>query len=194
VRRSSASVACSREPCIRDGVHIGDILDVAAPRGSFILEPGSGPVILLSAGVGATPVLAMLHALAATMSPREVWWIHGAYGSRRASGCRGGACLSRSVAQQPPPHPLQLAGCRGPASCRFRRSRGTSSGGHQVLLAAMRPAGGDPTHALFAHQSHFRATPPPHARSCRASSIAKAGISIIALRYRTSRHANKNDR
>jgi MOSC domain-containing protein YiiM/ferredoxin-NADP reductase len=63
---------------ISDGVHIGDILDVAAPRGSFILEPGAGPVVLLSAGVGATPVLAMLHALAATMSAREVWWIHGA--------------------------------------------------------------------------------------------------------------------
>ncbi len=35
-------------------------------------------MILLSAGVGATPVLAMLHALAAEASPREVWWIYGA--------------------------------------------------------------------------------------------------------------------
>jgi ferredoxin-NADP reductase/MOSC domain-containing protein YiiM len=64
---------------IRDGVQIGDILDVAAPRGSFVLEPGDGPVILLSAGIGATPMLAMLHALAAVMSLREVWWIHGAH-------------------------------------------------------------------------------------------------------------------
>jgi ferredoxin-NADP reductase len=64
---------------IRDGVQIGDILDVTAPRGSFVLQPGSGPVVLLSAGIGATPVLAMLHALAAEMSPREVWWIHGAH-------------------------------------------------------------------------------------------------------------------
>ncbi|WP_216849875.1 MOSC and FAD-binding oxidoreductase domain-containing protein [Acidisoma sp. L85] len=64
---------------IRDGVQIGDILDVTAPRGSFVLQPGSGPVVLLSAGIGATPVLAMLHALAAVMSPREVWWIHGAH-------------------------------------------------------------------------------------------------------------------
>jgi ferredoxin-NADP reductase len=63
---------------IRSAVQIGDILDVAAPRGNFVLEPGSGPVILLSAGIGATPVLAMLHALAAMQSPREVWWIHGA--------------------------------------------------------------------------------------------------------------------
>ena len=64
---------------IRDGVQIGDILDAAAPRGNFVLGPGGGPVILLSAGIGATPVLAMLHALAAAMSPREVWWIHGAH-------------------------------------------------------------------------------------------------------------------
>jgi ferredoxin-NADP reductase len=43
------------------------------------LRPGDGPVVLLSAGVGATPVLAMLHALAAGASPREVWWIYGAH-------------------------------------------------------------------------------------------------------------------
>src|SRR5271167_954640 len=59
-------------------VRPGDILDVSAPRGSFTLRPGDGPVVLLSAGVGATPVLAMLHALAAGASSREVWWIYGA--------------------------------------------------------------------------------------------------------------------
>ena len=64
---------------IRDLVQIGDIVDVSAPHGSFILEPGDGPVVLLSAGIGATPVLAMLHALAAAVSPREVWWTHGAH-------------------------------------------------------------------------------------------------------------------
>jgi len=36
-----------------------------APRGSFLLRSGERPVALLSAGIGATPVLAMLHALAA---------------------------------------------------------------------------------------------------------------------------------
>jgi MOSC domain-containing protein YiiM/ferredoxin-NADP reductase len=59
-------------------VQIGDLLEVSAPRGNFTLRPGDGPVILLSAGIGLTPVLAMLHALAAGPSPREVWWIHGA--------------------------------------------------------------------------------------------------------------------
>ncbi|MER8692898.1 MOSC and FAD-binding oxidoreductase domain-containing protein [Mesorhizobium opportunistum] len=63
---------------IDDQVEMGDVLDVSAPRGSFTLRPGDGPIVLLSAGVGATPVIAMLHALAATGSTREVWWLHGA--------------------------------------------------------------------------------------------------------------------
>jgi len=59
-------------------VRTGDRLDVSTPRGSFVLQPGDGPVVLLSAGIGATPVLAMLHALVASASAREVWWLHGA--------------------------------------------------------------------------------------------------------------------
>ncbi|MBV8744387.1 MAG: MOSC domain-containing protein [Xanthobacteraceae bacterium] len=56
----------------------GDVLDVSAPRGSFTLQSGEGPVVLLSAGIGATPVLSMLHALAASRSARQVWWLYGA--------------------------------------------------------------------------------------------------------------------
>ncbi|MFZ0283807.1 MAG: MOSC and FAD-binding oxidoreductase domain-containing protein [Terriglobales bacterium] len=56
----------------------GDLVDVSAPRGSFTLRPGQNPVVLLSAGVGATPVMSMLHALAAEKSQREIWWIYGA--------------------------------------------------------------------------------------------------------------------
>jgi hypothetical protein len=37
--------------------------------------------VLISAGVGATPVLAMLHSLAAADSARQVWWLHGARNS-----------------------------------------------------------------------------------------------------------------
>jgi ferredoxin-NADP reductase len=56
----------------------GDVLDVSAPRGSFTLRPRENPVVLLSAGVGATPVMSMLHALAAERSQRQIWWIYGA--------------------------------------------------------------------------------------------------------------------
>jgi ferredoxin-NADP reductase/MOSC domain-containing protein YiiM len=59
-------------------VKAGDVLDVAAPRGSFVLRDSDRPVVLISAGVGATPVLAMLHALVRAHSGRPVWWVHGA--------------------------------------------------------------------------------------------------------------------
>lgn len=59
----------------------GDRIDVAAPRGTFFLAEGDTPVILLSAGVGVTPVLAMLHSLADAGSGRQVWWLHGARNS-----------------------------------------------------------------------------------------------------------------
>jgi ferredoxin-NADP reductase/MOSC domain-containing protein YiiM/ferredoxin len=79
-------IAVKRE---RDGIasgylheraKIGDMLEVFAPRGSFVLEPEASPVVLVSAGVGITPLLAMLQILAEAekQSPREVWWIHSA--------------------------------------------------------------------------------------------------------------------
>jgi ferredoxin-NADP reductase/MOSC domain-containing protein YiiM len=61
----------------------GSILDVAAPRGEFVLNDDSNPVFLISAGIGVTPVLAMLHQLAAAKSAREVWWIHAARGANQ---------------------------------------------------------------------------------------------------------------
>jgi ferredoxin-NADP reductase/MOSC domain-containing protein YiiM/ferredoxin len=63
---------------LREHVRLGDALDVSSPRGSFILQSGENPVVLLSAGIGATPVLAMLHALAAGRSTRLVVWLHSA--------------------------------------------------------------------------------------------------------------------
>jgi ferredoxin-NADP reductase/MOSC domain-containing protein YiiM len=63
---------------LRQQVGVGDALEVSAPRGSFIPQPGERPVVLLSAGIGATPVLAMLHALAAAGSARQVLWLYAA--------------------------------------------------------------------------------------------------------------------
>ena len=59
-------------------LHAGDRLEVAAPRGTFTLREGGAAVVLVSAGVGATPTLAMLHALAVEGSARPIWWLHGA--------------------------------------------------------------------------------------------------------------------
>jgi ferredoxin-NADP reductase/MOSC domain-containing protein YiiM len=60
----------------------GSVLDVAAPRGEFVLDAGTGPVLLISAGIGVTPVLSMLHELAAARSPREICWLYGARNPR----------------------------------------------------------------------------------------------------------------
>jgi ferredoxin-NADP reductase/MOSC domain-containing protein YiiM len=57
---------------------VGDVLEISAPRGAFTLDLGDGPVVLLGAGVGATPLLAMLHALATGATARQVWWCFGA--------------------------------------------------------------------------------------------------------------------
>jgi ferredoxin-NADP reductase len=54
----------------------GSLVDVAAPRGEFVLVDEDSPVLLISAGIGVTPVLAMLYQLATTASSRDVWWLH----------------------------------------------------------------------------------------------------------------------
>ena len=56
---------------------VGDQLDIAAPRGTFILDQTPAPLLLISAGIGATPVLAMLQALAQESSHREIWCLYG---------------------------------------------------------------------------------------------------------------------
>jgi ferredoxin-NADP reductase/MOSC domain-containing protein YiiM/ferredoxin len=67
---------------IDDGLQVGDIVQASAARGDFTLRPGDTPVVLLSAGIGVTPVLAMLHALAAEVSTREIWWLYGTRNGR----------------------------------------------------------------------------------------------------------------
>jgi ferredoxin-NADP reductase/MOSC domain-containing protein YiiM/ferredoxin len=67
---------------IAEELQPGDVVQLGAPRGSFTLQEGARPVVLLSAGIGVTPVLAMLHALAAERSERDVWWLHGTRNGR----------------------------------------------------------------------------------------------------------------
>ncbi|WP_316397051.1 MOSC and FAD-binding oxidoreductase domain-containing protein [Bradyrhizobium sp. 33ap4] len=75
VKREAHGAASSY---INDELRVGDTVQVSAARGGFTLQPGHTPVVLLSAGIGVTPVLAMLHALAAEESRREIWWLYGA--------------------------------------------------------------------------------------------------------------------
>jgi ferredoxin-NADP reductase/MOSC domain-containing protein YiiM/ferredoxin len=81
-------ISVKREGAASDWLHkstrVGDLIETSAPRGAFMLKPGSGPVVLMSAGIGITPVMALLHSLAASAatSSREVWWLHGARDGR----------------------------------------------------------------------------------------------------------------
>ncbi|MEW1750822.1 MOSC and FAD-binding oxidoreductase domain-containing protein [Streptomyces angustmyceticus] len=75
VKREPHGAASTR---IHSRVRAGRRLQAAAPRGTFTLAPGPTPVILASAGVGVTPVEAMLRALVDSRTTRQVWWLHGA--------------------------------------------------------------------------------------------------------------------
>jgi ferredoxin-NADP reductase/MOSC domain-containing protein YiiM len=67
---------------IHGQLRAGETIDMAAARGRFVLDSGTDPVILVSAGIGATPVLAMLYGLVQSSPSREVWWLHGARNGR----------------------------------------------------------------------------------------------------------------
>ena len=60
---------------LHDQTRLGDLLEIAAPRGRFILEKDSArPVVLLSGGVGQTPLISMLHSL--KRRSNKAWFIH----------------------------------------------------------------------------------------------------------------------
>ncbi len=63
---------------LHDHVESGEIISSSRPEGEFILQPGGGPIVLISAGIGLTPMVSMLHALARESGGRPVWFFHGA--------------------------------------------------------------------------------------------------------------------
>ncbi|WAC92309.1 MOSC and FAD-binding oxidoreductase domain-containing protein [Mycobacterium sp. Aquia_213] len=75
-------ISVKREDCglasrwLHAHIELGSVVEAAAPRGDFYLADDDRPVVLLSAGIGITPVLAMLHALVAARSTRDIWWLH----------------------------------------------------------------------------------------------------------------------
>lgn len=63
---------------LHDALEPGALVSARSPAGDFVLHPANGPVVLISAGIGVTPMLSMLHALSAGPLERDVWFIHGA--------------------------------------------------------------------------------------------------------------------
>jgi len=81
-RRYELGVKCERNGSmggyLSERARVGDEVEISAPRGSFVLRASDRPAVLTSAGIGITPVLAMLKALVAARSQRSVWWLYGA--------------------------------------------------------------------------------------------------------------------
>ena len=61
---------------LHDQVRLGDVLRVSRPCGNVVLDDSDRPVLLASAGIGATPMIDMLGHLAAVGSPRQVLALH----------------------------------------------------------------------------------------------------------------------
>jgi len=125
---------------LHNRVRAGDVLEAAAPRGTFTLRPGPAPVLLISAGVGATPVLAMLHALAADRSGRDIWWLHGA----RSRAAEPFAAESRSLlAALPSAHRYVCYSRPGPGDIQGRDYDTAGRLSASVLAALDLPRGAD---------------------------------------------------
>ena len=80
-----------------DHVEPGTTLRIGATCGKFHLDPQSQrPLVLLSAGVGLTPMVSMLNTIVGSGTPRPVWFLHGARNSREHAM---GAHLRRLAAE-----------------------------------------------------------------------------------------------
>ncbi len=68
-----------------DDLTLGSRFEAGSPTGDFVLDDSDDPIVMLSAGVGITPMIAMLDGLIKsgkqTESPRKVWFIHGTLNS-----------------------------------------------------------------------------------------------------------------
>jgi ferredoxin-NADP reductase len=63
---------------LHDQLQAGDSLTTSDPAGEFTLRSGLRPVILMSAGIGVTPMISMLGEMVRTNDERRAWFVHGA--------------------------------------------------------------------------------------------------------------------
>ncbi|MFG1697670.1 globin domain-containing protein [Nonomuraea sp. NPDC049309] len=76
VKRVTGDPAGEVSTLLHETVRPGDELTLSAPFGDVTLDDGDRPLVLVSAGIGATPIVAMLQHLAATGSDRRVLLLH----------------------------------------------------------------------------------------------------------------------
>lgn len=63
---------------LHDHLEVGGYVSARPPAGDFVLPHGNRPLVLISAGVGVTPMVSMLHSVIAEEAGRPIWFIHGA--------------------------------------------------------------------------------------------------------------------
>ncbi|MEN7550832.1 NO-inducible flavohemoprotein [Rapidithrix thailandica] len=85
-------ISIKKEPAVKDfaqgvvsnyfhkEVEEGSLINLGIPSGEFTLKPGDKPVVLLSGGVGVTPLMSMLNALM-EQGKRTVYFLHAAKNS-----------------------------------------------------------------------------------------------------------------
>lgn len=79
VKREPGGLASS---FLHDAVHEGALVSTDAPAGDFVLAPGERAIALVSAGIGITPMLAMLGELVRRQDPRSIAFVHAARDGR----------------------------------------------------------------------------------------------------------------
>jgi len=84
-REPNKDIAHSVSNYMHDGINVGDTLAVSNPFGDFHLQKSNRPAVLISGGVGITPMQGMLETLVAEDSNRDVHFVHGALDSSQHS-------------------------------------------------------------------------------------------------------------
>ncbi|KAI0121328.1 globin-like protein [Xylariales sp. AK1849] len=85
VKRESgkkAGIAGLISNILHDNYKEGDIVELTYPAGEFFVNPETDrttPVVLISAGVGVTPMISILNHSIATNTSRPISWVHGAH-------------------------------------------------------------------------------------------------------------------
>ena len=119
-------VSVKREPKGRrqrlpgDGSAVGDQLDIAAPRGTFILDETDAPVLLVSAG-SARPLSSRCSKRLRGALEREIWWLHSARNGREHPFAAEARALLGSLPDAAAARLLHAARARGRRRRGFRR-------------------------------------------------------------------------
>jgi ferredoxin-NADP reductase/MOSC domain-containing protein YiiM len=133
VKREGRASACVH------GLAVGSTLEVGAPRGGFRFDPaGDAPVVLISAGIGVTPVLACLLAQAHVEPRRRLIWVH----------------VARSPAEHAFAAEADAALATMPAASRHLRytapeAAGLGDADGRLTLAALADLGVDPSFTAY---------------------------------------------